>query len=244
LMFHLLSGHYVHDGRTLNEQLMHAMTKPAPRLASAAAFVAPPIRRIVDRALAFAKNARWPDARSMQEAVQQAYEELYGSSITTDRIVIGDDDLGSTPRKLAPAMSNADFSTHPPVERSRSVTMLLRRPWPAAVVGAALVTVAAFLLLSGPKHTPAIAPARAEPLVAAPLPMAVDPQSPETRPTAGPPEVAATDLPLAARPPSSDSPAAKAPPASSAGSAGKVDCHPPYNVDAATGKKHWKLECL
>ncbi|HSY25579.1 MAG TPA: serine/threonine-protein kinase, partial [Polyangiaceae bacterium] len=50
LMFHVLSGSYVHDGRTLNEQLMHAMTKPAPRLAAVAATISPQIRRIVDRA--------------------------------------------------------------------------------------------------------------------------------------------------------------------------------------------------
>ncbi len=254
LMFHLLSGHYVHEGRSLNEQLMHAMTKPAQRLAATAAYVAPPIRRIVDRALAFAKNARWQDARSMQEAVQQAYEEIYGTSMTTDRIVIGDDDLGSTPRKLSPAPSHAEFSTHPPVERSRSVRMLLRRPWPAAAVGAALVTVAVFLFLSGPRRHPAVTPASAQaPVAAAPLPKAAIAPVPETPPSAVPPEVAATDLPLAARPPPvAESSTAKTfvptppppPPPPTSLSTGKTDCHPPYIVDASTGKKHWKLECL
>jgi hypothetical protein len=65
----------------------------------------------------------------------------------------------------------------------------------------------------------------------------------------GPPEIWVTDLPVVGgvakatpqpgptRKPSS--PATSAPPGPNA-----RDCQPPYVVDAETGKKRWKLECL
>ena len=50
-MFCLLSGRSVHDGKTVNEQLASAITKPAPPLLSIAAEVKAPIANVVDRAL-------------------------------------------------------------------------------------------------------------------------------------------------------------------------------------------------
>jgi serine/threonine-protein kinase len=80
-MFHMLSGSVVHDGRTVNEQLLEAMTKPAAPIASAAPQVSASVAAVVDRALAFEKQARWPDAHSMREALRQAYREACGAPI-------------------------------------------------------------------------------------------------------------------------------------------------------------------
>src|SRR5258708_3111776 len=52
-MFHLLSGRWVHEGRTPNEQLLSAMTKPAPLCASVAPGASPAVAQAADRALAF-----------------------------------------------------------------------------------------------------------------------------------------------------------------------------------------------
>ncbi len=250
LMYHLLSGQYVHEGRTLNEQLLHAMTKPAPRLATVAPHIAAPIRKIVDRALAFAKNMRWPDARTMQEAVRQAYVELYGSAITTDRIILSDDPFRSAMRSATEPPATAELNTSPPVERLRSITMLLRfaRPWPAAAAGAALLVLTIVFLMAGRSSAPANASPSAAPMQAAagPRKPSPDPTS-ETRWTPDPPEVAATDLPVAIDPPSETlgrRTALPSPVDSLGNTVGKADCHPPYVVDATTGKKHWKLECL
>ena len=71
-MFTLLAGRCVHDGGTVNEVLCAAMTREAPPLHSIAAWVPEATARVINRALAFEKTARWPDARAMQAAVRDA----------------------------------------------------------------------------------------------------------------------------------------------------------------------------
>ncbi len=74
-MYYLLSGKLVHGGRTPNEQLLEAMTKPAPSLASAGSGASPAVARVVDRALAYEPADRWPDAEQMRDAVRNAYHD-------------------------------------------------------------------------------------------------------------------------------------------------------------------------
>src|SRR5260370_21478021 len=80
-MFNLLSGRLVHEGRTANEQMLSAMTVPAPPLASVIPGVANAVAFVVDRALAFDKAERWPSAQRMQEAVRRAYYDRNGKPI-------------------------------------------------------------------------------------------------------------------------------------------------------------------
>jgi serine/threonine-protein kinase len=75
-MFTLISGRYVHEGTSGNEQLILSATTPAVPLASVAADVPGPVAAIVDRALAFERDRRWPDAATMQQAVRLAMEAL------------------------------------------------------------------------------------------------------------------------------------------------------------------------
>jgi hypothetical protein len=75
-MFMLISGRYVHQGTSGNEQLILSATTPAVPLASVAADIPGPITAIVDRALAFERDRRWPDAPTMQQAVRLAMEAL------------------------------------------------------------------------------------------------------------------------------------------------------------------------
>ncbi len=82
-MYHLLSGVFVHDGRTTNEVLLAAMTKPAPPLVSVAPNAAPVVAHVVDRALAFDRDARWRDAQRMQEAVRHAFHDRNGVPLST-----------------------------------------------------------------------------------------------------------------------------------------------------------------
>jgi serine/threonine-protein kinase len=69
-MFTLLSGTYVHEAPTAQEQVIRAATAPARSLAVAAPSMPPRVVSIVDRALEFDRAKRWPDARSMQLAVR------------------------------------------------------------------------------------------------------------------------------------------------------------------------------
>jgi len=74
-MYLLLSGQPVRERGSVTEQLLGAMTRPVPSLGDVA-----PLPRsvvaVVDRALAFDRDARFPDARSMQLAVKAVQDEL------------------------------------------------------------------------------------------------------------------------------------------------------------------------
>lgn len=78
VMFAALSGHHVHEAPTVNEQLLAAMTVPARPIRELAADVPEPVALLVDHALAFSKEGRWPNARALREAVRQAYEAVAG----------------------------------------------------------------------------------------------------------------------------------------------------------------------
>jgi serine/threonine-protein kinase len=80
-MFSLLTGRSVHEGRTVNEVLLAAMTAVAPLLGSVAPHVSPATAHVVDGALSYDKKARWPNARAMQGALQRAYEARSGKPL-------------------------------------------------------------------------------------------------------------------------------------------------------------------
>jgi serine/threonine-protein kinase len=71
-VFTLLAGRTVHEATTPHEHLMLAATQAAPRLASVT-HQPKVVCNVVDRALEFRREDRWPDARSMQQAVERAY---------------------------------------------------------------------------------------------------------------------------------------------------------------------------
>jgi serine/threonine-protein kinase len=71
-MFTLLTGRIVHEAENVNKLLLAAMTKPARPVASVEPTVPPAVASIVDRALAFERDQRWPDAATMRDAVRSA----------------------------------------------------------------------------------------------------------------------------------------------------------------------------
>ncbi|MGD0680126.1 MAG: serine/threonine-protein kinase [Polyangiaceae bacterium] len=73
-MFALLTGRHVHEAKTNQEQLILSATDPAPALSSVAPEVPANVAAIVDRALAYDRANRWPDARTMQQAVRAALD--------------------------------------------------------------------------------------------------------------------------------------------------------------------------
>ena len=70
----LLSGRYVHEAGTANEQLILAATVPAPSLGTLMTELPKAVVELFDRALAFDKTLRWPDARAMKLALRDARE--------------------------------------------------------------------------------------------------------------------------------------------------------------------------
>jgi serine/threonine-protein kinase len=79
-MYTLLSGRFVHETDTLNEQLIQTATKAADPIAKICPDVPESVGRIVDRALAYDRAARWPDARAFQQAVREAAPLVIGVS--------------------------------------------------------------------------------------------------------------------------------------------------------------------
>jgi serine/threonine-protein kinase len=71
-MFTLMSGQFVHEAETMEEMLVHAGSRPARSLAAVAPTVPTSVAAVVDRALAFKIEDRWPDAAAMKTALTRA----------------------------------------------------------------------------------------------------------------------------------------------------------------------------
>ncbi|EYF02837.1 serine/threonine-protein kinase [Chondromyces apiculatus] len=69
-MFHLLSGRLVHGDAEGTMLLIAAATQQAPPLATVAPHVPPAVCTVVDRAIAFSKGERYPDAATMRADVR------------------------------------------------------------------------------------------------------------------------------------------------------------------------------
>jgi serine/threonine-protein kinase len=68
-MFTLLTGQFVHEAGTMTEILVAAATQRPRPIRSVAPEVPESMAAVIDRALAFEQDQRWPDARSMQAAI-------------------------------------------------------------------------------------------------------------------------------------------------------------------------------
>jgi eukaryotic-like serine/threonine-protein kinase len=75
-LFNLLTGRFVHEADAVQEQLVLAATSKAPPLQLHAPNAPPWLCHIVDRALAFGRDVRFPDARSMQAALRATAQDL------------------------------------------------------------------------------------------------------------------------------------------------------------------------
>jgi serine/threonine-protein kinase len=71
-MFSLLSGRFVHEAENAGEVLAMAATRPARSLREVAPEVPGVICDVIDRALSFRREDRWPDAATMDEALRSA----------------------------------------------------------------------------------------------------------------------------------------------------------------------------
>lgn len=81
-MFTLLTGRFVHDASRTTEILTSTATKSAPLLQEVAPDMPHAIATVVDTALAYDRDERYPDAREMRDAIGAAYVELTGEQLT------------------------------------------------------------------------------------------------------------------------------------------------------------------
>jgi serine/threonine protein kinase len=94
MIFSLLTGSAVHPASTPNEQMIYAATQPAPAVESLAFWLPQGVCLVINRALAFHRDARWPSARAMQSALRAA-------------VAGGPDTAGRDARILAPGSAPA-----------------------------------------------------------------------------------------------------------------------------------------
>jgi len=92
-MFRLLGGRYVHGDLEGTLLLVAAVTRPAPPLASIAPHVPAPVCRVVDIALAFHRDARYPDAATMRfdvYSLRGGKAPPYATAVAEGRVRAGD----------------------------------------------------------------------------------------------------------------------------------------------------------
>ncbi|MET0794869.1 MAG: serine/threonine-protein kinase [Polyangiaceae bacterium] len=75
-LFQLLTQRVVNDAWSGQSAVIAAATRPAPPVRSIAAHVPAGIAQVVDRALSFKREERWPNARAMRQALLNACPEL------------------------------------------------------------------------------------------------------------------------------------------------------------------------
>ncbi|MFO0741809.1 MAG: serine/threonine-protein kinase [Labilithrix sp.] len=83
-MFTLLSGRHVFEGRTASELLLAAMCETAPPVRQILSSIPSDVAEIVDRALLPERDARWPDARTMQAAIRDALLDHPPEALASD----------------------------------------------------------------------------------------------------------------------------------------------------------------
>jgi len=270
-MYHLLSGVFVHDGRTTNEVLLAAMTKPAQPLASVAPKISPTVTHVVDRALAFDREARWRDAHHMQESVRHAFHDRHGAPIdTAPRLTVPETVPNRTLATASGAVAPRLPTTGQPVVESSSrvgLAPLARSPKLIAALALGIAVIGVAWAISSSHHaapeaassssSTALGATVAAPAIAVPAPSTsaapegaatdVSTTAVVTSPTPQPnPKLpAATGWPTPAAPPArAPAPTTHAAPTAAPASPSKPNCNPNYTIDPATGRKHFKAECL
>lgn len=106
--FYLISGQRVHAGtQTLHQHLVQTATKRARSLGAAAPDVPPGVVEVIDRALSLEQDRRFPDARAMRKALQDAIKKL-GSNVSAPEIEDADSTVAYSRRQPKPGPAYDD----------------------------------------------------------------------------------------------------------------------------------------
>lgn len=195
-MFQLLTGRLVHPTDSRNAAIVMAATKPAPPIRSVKPELPKALAEVVDRALAFHKEMRWPNARAMRRALLAAMPELdlppsasepaelevatiETSPELSHKAGTGDVDAPQSrvPRRIQIAIGAA-------VLASPVLGTMLTAPDPEAArrpVGASSTSMASSAAVAEPPPRPRVAPAPSTTVQSAPAPSAVALPKPTTR---------------------------------------------------------------
>jgi serine/threonine protein kinase len=95
-LFALIAGATPHAGESTQEMIVMVATQSARPINSVAPDVPAPIARVIDRALAYDRDKRFPDARVMLEEMRAALAEVEGAAPRVLPTFADDDDEGQT----------------------------------------------------------------------------------------------------------------------------------------------------
>ncbi|MCC6903624.1 MAG: protein kinase [Polyangiaceae bacterium] len=199
LMFRALAGRRIHEAPSEAELLVAMATMAAPRLAEVAPGAPPAVCAIVDRALAFSQEARYPDAATMQLDVRAVLSGALPSfamaaSARADEAtrVEGPASLREAPTAVSPAplviaeppRSQAPYSLAGPPSAAATPAAFVSDAVPASLPPyslagppSAAATHAAFVSDAVPASLPPYSIAGGPPAVAAPAPARARPRS-------------------------------------------------------------------
>ncbi len=156
IMFYVLTGQVVHNGETLNTVLLSAMTKQAPPLQSLVPDIPAELCAIVDRALAFEKDKRWPDARAMQRALRTVRQSLPTTpSLAPARFIASNIRQGGPTANLALTQD----ATQPPARKNVRVALVFGGLFGVALATAIIVFVSTTPAPSASTETATASPA-------------------------------------------------------------------------------------
>jgi hypothetical protein len=195
-LFAMLSGRPVHVADTINKLLLAAMTQRAPAIASVLPGLSPGLAQVVDTALWFEQEPRFPDAQTMLAALRLAVPgaSLPGTLVLGAGLAPATPGLGASPSapglaRAASAPQPVEAQTSTPVGTHHGVSRDPSLARPRGVPLAAWLSIAA-VVVSGaaaavwswkgqppasaalPEATSAVLPATAAPEVAPALPPA------------------------------------------------------------------------
>jgi serine/threonine-protein kinase len=132
-LFTLLSGQLVHEGDNATQLLVKAATTQARSLATVAPSTPAGVVRLVDRALAFDKEARWPSAEAMRDAIGEVYGEMFGEPLSRAPLATlfeGSDHTVPPTRHVGTHASPAPRSSFARSPSAQTVDPPRNTPWP------------------------------------------------------------------------------------------------------------------
>jgi len=82
VLYQLLSGQVVHEGRSSLDRLFSAMRTPPRSILQVSSRVPHAVAEVIDKALAFDRDARHTTAKAMRDALKGAYFDVFRAPVT------------------------------------------------------------------------------------------------------------------------------------------------------------------
>ncbi len=170
-LFTLLTGRFVFEAETVQEQLIMAATAKAVPIGTLLPELPPAVGEAIDRALCYDRFQRWPDARSMQTALRAAVSTPEGDAPLTLPLPsspgLSESSTLVAPPEVTSAITGRSYTTARPVTNAVDSVAGGRRRSRGLYIAAAVIGV--LLFGAGVAWQSVHAAPDEKPVVAAPL---------------------------------------------------------------------------